>query len=83
MRSTNDKNYNREQISELFSRAKGKAGLLFFPECCDYLGTSAAETQALAETLTGETVKFYQDLCAKNQIWVSCLQFLNNFDNQS
>lgn len=71
MRVTNDKDFNRKQISELFSRAKRKASVLFFPECCDYIGTSAAETQNLAELLTGETVKFYRDLCAKNQMWGS------------
>lgn len=76
MRSTNQKDYNRQQISELFSRAKGKASLLFFPECCDYLGTNAAETQGLAEPLTGETVKFYQDLCVKHQIWVRFVLFV-------
>jgi deaminated glutathione amidase len=71
MRATNDKDHNRQQISELFSRAKGQASVLFFPECCDYLGANAAETQGLAESLSGETVKFYQDLCSKNQIWVN------------
>lgn len=71
MRATNDKDFNRKQISQLFSRAKGKASVLFFPECCDYLGTTAAETQDLAEPLTGETVKFYRELCAKNQMWGS------------
>lgn len=71
MRSTNDKNHNKQQITELFSRAKGQASLLMFPECCDYIGSNATETQKLAESLTGDTVKFYQKLCAESNIWVS------------
>lgn len=71
MRSTSDKNFNKMQISELFSRSKGQASLLFFPECCDYIGSNATETQELAESLAGDTVKFYQNLCAENNIWVS------------
>lgn len=62
MRSTNDKNHNREQISELVSQAKGKASFLFFPECCDFVGTSAEETKQLAEPLTGTTVDYYKNL---------------------
>jgi predicted amidohydrolase len=72
MRSTNDKLHNRQQIIELASRAKGKTDFLFFPECCDYVGGNVEETQQLAETLSGETVKFYKELCVKNQMWVSC-----------
>lgn len=62
MRSTNDKLKNREQIKELVSRSDGKASFLFFPECCDYVGTNVDETRELAETLTGDTVQFYKDL---------------------
>lgn len=62
MRSTNDKKFNREQVTELVERSKGKANILFLPECCDYVGSSVDETISLAETLNGETVNFYKDL---------------------
>jgi deaminated glutathione amidase len=81
MKSTNDKEFNRQQISELFSRAKGQASLMLFPECCDYIGTSAAETQELAEPLSGETVQFYRKLCQKNKIWVNSIEVLVRFDS--
>lgn len=62
MRSTNDKNHNRQQVELLVNRSVGKANFLFFPECCDYVGSSVEETKSLAEPLTGETVQFYQSL---------------------
>ena len=62
MRSTNDKKFNRDQVSELVARAEGKADFLFFPECCDYVGTSVEETISLAESLSGGTVNFYKNL---------------------
>lgn len=62
MLSTNDKAHNRAQICELVEKAKGKASFLFFPEGCDYIGSNVDETKALAEPLSGETVKFYKDL---------------------
>lgn len=72
MRSTNDKESNRQQVAELVSRAKSKqADFLFFPECCDYVGTNAEETKSLSEPITGETVRFYKDLCRTNELWVS------------
>jgi predicted amidohydrolase len=45
--------------------------MLFFPECCDYVGRDAEETIKLSEPLNGETVKFYKDLCKENKIWGS------------
>ncbi|KAG5666717.1 hypothetical protein PVAND_014731 [Polypedilum vanderplanki] len=71
MRSTNDKNHNRQLVQELFNRSKDKASFLFLPECCDYVGTSIDETLSLAEPLTGETVQFYKNLCKENSIWGS------------
>jgi len=71
MRSTNDKKFNREQVSELVERSKGKSSILFLPECCDYVGSNVDETISLAETLSGETVNFYKDLCVTNKLWIS------------
>lgn len=62
MRSTNDKKFNRDQIEELVNRVEGKVSMLFFPECCDYVGSSVEETISMAEPLNGETVKFYKNL---------------------
>lgn len=44
---------------------------VFLPECCDYVGTDRHETLALAETLTGETVQFYQKLSKEQNVWMS------------
>lgn len=72
MRSTKDKMKNREQIEILVKRAKEQeVKFLFFPECCDYVGENAKETIELAEPLTGDTVKFYKDLCRNNKMWMS------------
>ncbi|KAL7015329.1 hypothetical protein ACKWTF_016403 [Chironomus riparius] len=71
MRSTNDKLKNRELVKELFVRSKDKASFLFFPECCDYVGTNADETLSLAEPLNGETVQFYKNLCKEHSMWGS------------
>lgn len=72
MRSTKDKMKNREQIEILVKRAKDQeVKFLFFPECCDYVGENAKETFELAEPLTGDTVKFYKDLCRNNKMWMS------------
>lgn len=72
MRSTKDKMKNREQIEILVKRAKDQeVKFLFFPECCDYVGENAKETIELAEPLTGDTVKFYKDLCRNNKMWMS------------
>lgn len=71
MLSTNDKNHNRDQVKELFSRAKGKAEFLFLPECCDYVGKNVEETLNLAEPLKGSTVEFYRKLCKENEMWGS------------
>lgn len=62
MKSTNDKINNRDLISSLVSRSVGKAEFLFFPECCDYVGSSVDETKKLAEPLTGDTVQFYKKI---------------------
>lgn len=71
MRSTNDKSFNQQQVKELFSRSTGKVSFLFFPECCDYVGSNADETKALAEPLDGETVQFYKSLCKEHKVWGS------------
>lgn len=44
---------------------------MFLPECCDYVGNNREETLSLAEDLTGETVKFYQQLAKDKNVWLS------------
>lgn len=44
---------------------------MFLPECCDYVGNDRDETLSLAETLTGDTVKFYQQLAKEKNVWLS------------
>lgn len=72
MKATNDKQHNRQQVEELVKRGKEKqAKVLFFPECCDYVGGSREETLKLSEPLNGDTVKFYKNLAKENQMWLS------------
>lgn len=78
MRSTNDKNHNRDQVSKLVAQAKGKSNFLFLPECCDFVGTSVDETKSLSEPLSGETVKFYKEVCKQNQLWASDYQLCDS-----
>lgn len=44
---------------------------VFLPECCDYVGNDRHETIALAESLNGDTVQFYQRLAKENNVWLS------------
>lgn len=44
---------------------------MFLPECCDYVGTDRNETISLAETLTGDTIQFYQELARNQNVWLS------------
>lgn len=44
---------------------------VFLPECCDYVGRDREETIALAETLNGETVGYYQQLAKSHNLWLS------------
>lgn len=44
---------------------------VFLPECCDYVGSNRQETLKLAEDLSGETVKFYQQLAKDKNVWLS------------
>ncbi|XP_062556274.1 nitrilase and fragile histidine triad fusion protein NitFhit [Armigeres subalbatus] len=72
MRSTNDKNHNMGQVKTIIQKAKDqKASFVFFPECCDYVGTNRDETLKLSETLTGRTVTEYKQLAKANGLWLS------------
>lgn len=45
--------------------------VVFFPECCDYVGSSREETLKLSEPLTGETVGEYRKLAKDSNVWLS------------
>uniref|UniRef100_A0A182QBF2 Nitrilase and fragile histidine triad fusion protein NitFhit n=1 Tax=Anopheles farauti TaxID=69004 RepID=A0A182QBF2_9DIPT len=72
MRSTNDKQHNLAQIQTITARAKANdVQFIFFPECCDYVGTHREETLKLSEPLTGATVQQYKNLARENNVWLS------------
>nr|XP_040236178.2 nitrilase and fragile histidine triad fusion protein NitFhit [Anopheles coluzzii] len=72
MRSTNDKQHNFAQIQTITARAKANdVQFIFFPECCDYVGTHRDETLKLSEPLTGPTVQRYRALAREQNVWLS------------
>lgn len=44
---------------------------VFFPECCDYVGSNRDETLKLSEPLTGRTVAEYKQLAKDSGLWMS------------
>lgn len=44
---------------------------VFFPECCDYVGSNREETLKLSEPLTGRTVAQYKQLAKDSGLWMS------------
>ncbi|EAT34733.1 AAEL013049-PA [Aedes aegypti] len=72
MRSTNDKDHNMAQVKTIIQRAKDQQAIfVFFPECCDYVGSNREETLKLSEPLTGRTVAEYKQLAKDNGLWLS------------
>lgn len=72
MRSTNDKQHNLNQVKSIVEKAKDQnASVVFFPECCDYVGSSREETLKLSEPLTGATVGEYRKLAKESNMWLS------------
>ncbi|XP_055530813.1 nitrilase and fragile histidine triad fusion protein NitFhit isoform X2 [Wyeomyia smithii] len=72
MRSTNDKQHNLSQVKSIIEKAKSQeAKFVFFPECCDYVGSNREETLKLSEPLTGQTVNEYLRLARDNDLWIS------------
>lgn len=47
------------------------AKVVFFPEACDFIGTSKSETLELAEPLNGQMVAKYCDMAKTNDVWLS------------
>ncbi|XP_062699077.1 nitrilase and fragile histidine triad fusion protein NitFhit [Aedes albopictus] len=74
MRSTNDKDHNLNQVKTIIQKATSYSArfqFVFFPECCDYVGSNREETLKLSEPLTGQTVSEYQKLAKDNGLWLS------------
>ncbi|XP_055627600.1 nitrilase and fragile histidine triad fusion protein NitFhit isoform X2 [Toxorhynchites rutilus septentrionalis] len=72
MRSTNDKLHNMSQVKSAVEKAKSQeATFVFFPECCDYVGSNREETLRLSEPLTGQTVAEYKRLAREHGLWLS------------
>ncbi|KFB49967.1 AGAP012379-PA-like protein [Anopheles sinensis] len=72
MRATNDKQHNLAQVQAITEKSKAKdVQFIFFPECCDYVGTHREETLKLSEPLTGPTVEAYKKLARDNDVWMS------------
>ncbi|XP_061664445.1 deaminated glutathione amidase isoform X1 [Syngnathoides biaculeatus] len=70
--ATADKRANLRTAQKLLEEAKRRgARMAFLPEGFDYIGSSAAETLGLAETLAGETVAQYTQMARKLDIWLS------------
>lgn len=45
--------------------------MVFFPEGCDYIGESIAESRALAEPLDGSLMSEYKKLAQTHGVWLS------------
>lgn len=74
MTATNDKDRNFDVFKKLVVEAKkAKAKIAFFPEACDFVGSSKEETFHLAEPLDGPLVKKYKELA---QVFISYLFYL-------
>lgn len=79
MTSNNNKEDNFETVKKLVSSAKNaNAKIAFFPEACDFIGTSKKETFELSEPLDGELVNKYKQLAkvCNDKFIVSCCQSL-------
>ncbi|XP_058467028.1 nitrilase and fragile histidine triad fusion protein NitFhit [Malaya genurostris] len=72
MRSTNDKQHNMNQVRTILQKAQSQqATFVFFPECCDYVGSNREETLKMSEPLTGQTVTEYKQLAKDFNLWIS------------
>ncbi|XP_037032684.1 nitrilase and fragile histidine triad fusion protein NitFhit isoform X1 [Bradysia coprophila] len=72
MRSTNDPEKNRSQVTDIVQKAKElNANFIFLPECCDYVGGNVPETLKLSQTIDGDTMSYYKNLSKSNKVWLS------------
>ena len=72
--STNDKERNKAKSCELLKKAKlYGAQVAFLPECFDFIGESAKETNDLAEDLNEENgiINYYKSLAKELNLSLS------------
>uniref|UniRef100_A0A8C4R9T6 Deaminated glutathione amidase n=2 Tax=Eptatretus burgeri TaxID=7764 RepID=A0A8C4R9T6_EPTBU len=72
MTSTLDKYHNMAICDRMARRAAHRGALmLFLPECCDFIGSSAAESSFHAEDLDGELMKAFSKIARETGLWLS------------
>uniref|UniRef100_UPI00358E6F8E deaminated glutathione amidase-like n=1 Tax=Myxine glutinosa TaxID=7769 RepID=UPI00358E6F8E len=72
MTSTLDKYHNMAICDRLARRAADRRALmLFLPECCDFMGSSAAESSLHAEDLDGELMESFSKIARETGLWLS------------
>lgn len=72
MCATNNAEDNFAVVERLVKRASDAgAALISLPECFEFMGTNAAESQAFATTLADELFQKYCGLAATHKIWIS------------
>jgi len=89
MTSSNDRLANYSVIRRLARQARDAgASILFLPECCCFLGETAAESVAAATTLDadeelGHPIDYYRALCREFGLWLSLGGFQETCDDES
>ena len=72
LKSSDSKDANQEQATALIQRAKARgAKMVFLPECFDFVGTSKAFVASAAETLQDKTIRYYSEMAASKNLWLS------------
>ena len=72
LQSSDSKDANQEQATALIQRAKTRgAKMVFLPECFDFVGTSKAFVASAAETLQDKTIRYYSEMAASKNVWLS------------
>jgi len=72
MTSTADKDENLKTMMDLISKgSKRGAKMVFFPEACDYIAESKAESLTLAEDLDGHFVQQCRKAAMVHNVWLS------------
>lgn len=85
MCSKNNVERNFRTCGELARKAvELGAGLLCFPECFAFMGTTGTkETANFAQSLDGELIQQYQQLARENGLWLSLGGFHEKYDTKS
>lgn len=72
MTCNNSKEGNLKYFAKLVSKAaEENVKMMFFPECCDYVGNSKDESREMAEDFEGPLMTAYKSLAKEHQMWLS------------